>query len=144
MPTCQVGGLWYKSSILPLLKHACGESDWLLCWPYTPAEVSYQRWISGNVYHICLRKVWIRLTCVQQKLKKKSVPLVASCTILCELRSESDKLSPTQYRDRDAKRKTSTESFYRLESRSSIESIYERSVVFIHNSTMEQAALFNL
>ena len=97
--TCQAGGLWFKSGILALLKHACGESDWLLCWPYTLAEVSHQRWISGNVYNICLCKVWIRLptlalkpwgdvtrslkqghqwpqkwTCVQQKffLKKKS------------------------------------------------------------------------
>ena len=58
--TCQAGGLWFKSSIIPLLKHACGESDWLLCWLYTPAEVSHQRWISGNVYHIHLHKVRIR------------------------------------------------------------------------------------
>ena len=29
-------------------------------WLYTPAEVSHQRWISGNVYHVCLRKVRIR------------------------------------------------------------------------------------
>ena len=36
--TCQAGGLWFKSSILPLLKHVCGESDWLLSWPYTLAE----------------------------------------------------------------------------------------------------------
>ena len=127
---CQAGGLWFKSSILPLLKHACGESNWLLCWPYTPAEVSHQRWISGNVYHVCLHKVQIRLptlalkprgditrslkqgyqwpqkwTCVQQKFKKKKK---------CELRSESDKLSPTRYRDIDSKRKTLTERFFRL------------------------------
>ena len=25
------------------------ESDWLLCWPYTLAKVSHQRWISGNL-----------------------------------------------------------------------------------------------
>ena len=25
-------------SIPPLLKHACGEGDWLLCWQYTPAK----------------------------------------------------------------------------------------------------------
>ena len=25
-------------SIPPLLKHACGEGDWLLCWHYTPAK----------------------------------------------------------------------------------------------------------
>ena len=24
--------------IPPLLKHACGEGDWLLCWQYTPAK----------------------------------------------------------------------------------------------------------
>ena len=57
---CQAGGLWFKSGILPLLKHACGGSDWLLCWPYTPAEVLHQRWISGNVYHVHLCKVQIR------------------------------------------------------------------------------------
>ena len=57
---CQAGGLWFKSSNLPLLKHACGESDWLLYWLYTLAEVLHQRWISGNVYHVCLHKVWIR------------------------------------------------------------------------------------
>ena len=45
---------------------------------------------------------------------KKSVPLVASCTILCDLCSESDKLSPTRYRDIDSKRKTLTERFFRL------------------------------
>ena len=25
-------------SIPPLLKHTCGEGDWLLCWQYTPAK----------------------------------------------------------------------------------------------------------
>ena len=29
--------------IPPLLEHACGEGDWLLCWLYTLAEVSHQR-----------------------------------------------------------------------------------------------------
>ena len=43
MSACQAGGLWLKSSILPLLKHTCGESDCLLCWLYTLAEVSHQR-----------------------------------------------------------------------------------------------------
>ena len=37
----EVGGS--NPGILPLLKHACGEGDWLLCWHYTPAEVSHQR-----------------------------------------------------------------------------------------------------
>ena len=60
MSTCQAGGLWFKSSILSLLKYACGESDQLLCWLYTLAEVLHQRWISGNVYPVHLRKVWIR------------------------------------------------------------------------------------
>ena len=36
------------------------EGDWLLCWLYTPANMSHQRWISGNVYHVCLCKVRIR------------------------------------------------------------------------------------
>ena len=58
--TCQAGGLWFKSGILPLLKHACGESNRLLCWLYTLAEVSHQRWISGNIYHVYLHKVRIR------------------------------------------------------------------------------------
>ena len=31
-------GLQFKSSILPLLKHAPGESDRPLCWPYTLAK----------------------------------------------------------------------------------------------------------
>ena len=43
-----------------LLKHTCGEGDWLLCLHYTPAKVSHQRWISGNVYHVCLCEVQIR------------------------------------------------------------------------------------
>ena len=54
----EVGGS--NPGIPPLLKHACGEGDWLLCWHYTPANVSYQRWISGNVYHVRLRTVQIR------------------------------------------------------------------------------------
>ena len=58
--TCQAGGLWFKSGILPLLKHTCGESDQLLCWLYTLAEVLHQRWISGNVYHVHLSQVRIR------------------------------------------------------------------------------------
>ena len=57
---CQAGGLWLKSGILSLLKYACGERDWLLCWLYTLAEVLHQRWIAGNVYHVCLHKVRIR------------------------------------------------------------------------------------
>ena len=36
--------------IPPLLKHACGEGDWLPFWHYTLAKVLHQRWISGNVY----------------------------------------------------------------------------------------------
>ena len=47
-------------SIPLLLKHTCGEGNWLLCWHYTPAKVLHQRWISGNVYHVHLSKVWIR------------------------------------------------------------------------------------
>ena len=39
-----------KFNVAPLLKHACEESDRLLCWPYTPAKVSHQKWISRNVY----------------------------------------------------------------------------------------------
>ena len=45
-----------------MLKHACGEGDWLLCWHYTPAKVSHQRWVSGNIYYVHLHKVWIRQT----------------------------------------------------------------------------------
>ena len=54
----EVGGS--NPGIPPLVKHTCGEGDWLLCWHYTPAKVLHQRWISGNVYHVCLCIVWIR------------------------------------------------------------------------------------
>ena len=37
----EVGGS--NPGIPPLLKHACGEGDWLLCWQYTPQKVSHQR-----------------------------------------------------------------------------------------------------
>ena len=32
----EVGGS--NPGIPPLLKHACEEGDWLLCWQYTPAK----------------------------------------------------------------------------------------------------------
>ena len=57
---------------LPLLKHTCGESNWLLCWPYTLAEVWYQRWISGNIYHIHLCKVWIRPVAVAEWVARQT------------------------------------------------------------------------
>ena len=47
-------------SIPPLLKHACGEGDWLLCWHYTLAKVSHQRWILGNIYYVRLCQTRIR------------------------------------------------------------------------------------
>ena len=47
-------------SIPPLLKHTCGEGDWLLCWHYTLAKVSHQRWISWNIYYICFCQAQIR------------------------------------------------------------------------------------
>ena len=55
----EVGGS--NPGVPPLLKHTCGEGNWLLWWYYTSAKVLHQRWISRNVYHICLCKVWIRL-----------------------------------------------------------------------------------
>ena len=39
--TKEVGGS--NPGIPPLLKHACGEGNWLLCGLYTPAEVLHQR-----------------------------------------------------------------------------------------------------
>ena len=54
----EVGGS--NPSIPPLRKHTCGEGDWLLCWHYTLAKVSYQRWISGNLYYIRLYQARIR------------------------------------------------------------------------------------
>ena len=48
------------SSVRPLLKHTCGESNQLPWWPYTLAKVSHHRLISGNVYHICLCQMRIR------------------------------------------------------------------------------------
>ena len=64
-----VGGLVFesRSSNLPLLKHTCRESDWLLCWSYTLAKVLHQRWISGNVYYACLFQVQIRLLTLSLK-----------------------------------------------------------------------------
>ena len=62
--------------IPPLLKHACGKGDWLLCWQYTPAK--------GVAPEVNLRKHILctpplkqgyqwphKWTCVQQKFKKK-------------------------------------------------------------------------
>ena len=57
---CRAVGQRLNPGIPPLLKHACDKGDWLLCWHYTPAKVSHQRWILGNIYHIHLRKVQIR------------------------------------------------------------------------------------
>ena len=56
------GGFMFesRSCILPLMKHACGEGDWLLCWQYTLVKVSHQRWISWNIYHIHFHQVEIR------------------------------------------------------------------------------------
>ena len=44
---------------------------WETNWPepYTPAKLSHQKWISGNVYHVCLRQVWIRLLSLALKPK---------------------------------------------------------------------------
>ena len=39
-------------------KNTCGETDWSLCWSYTPAKALHQRSILGN---ICLCQVQIRL-----------------------------------------------------------------------------------
>ena len=47
-------------SIPPQLKYTCGEGDWLLYCHYTLANVLHQRFISGNIYCICLCKVRIR------------------------------------------------------------------------------------
>ena len=35
-----------RSGNLPLLKHACGKSDWLLCWHYILAKVNLRECIS--------------------------------------------------------------------------------------------------
>ena len=48
-------------SLASYLKIACGESKWLLCWPYTPIKVLHQRSISWNIYHVPLCQVQIRL-----------------------------------------------------------------------------------
>ena len=53
-------------------------------WPSKGWQVSHQRWMSGNIHHICLIQVWIRLPTlalkprgvnqnIKQKLKKKYV-----------------------------------------------------------------------
>ena len=36
--------------IPPLLKHACGEGNWLLCWQYTPAKRCRTRGESQGMY----------------------------------------------------------------------------------------------
>ena len=56
-------------SSLALLKHACRESDWLLCWPYTPAKVSHHRQVSGSIHHVCHRQVQAAQRRHQQKSK---------------------------------------------------------------------------
>ena len=66
---CYAGGLPFESSLLPLLKHPCGESGRPLCWPYTLAKVSRQMWILGNVYHLCLYQLQIRLATLALKPK---------------------------------------------------------------------------
>ena len=44
-----------------LLSFSMWESYRLPCWPPRGRQVSHQRWISGNIYHVCLHQVWIRL-----------------------------------------------------------------------------------
>ena len=96
--TCQAGGLWFKSGILPLLKYAFGENDRLLCWLYTPApEVNLREHISHTPLQslnkaeptLALKprgdvtrspKEWYqwphKWTCVQQKLRKKNLAMI--------------------------------------------------------------------
>ena len=55
---CQTGGLWFKSCTLPLLKHACGESDWLAI--YTGKGVALEVNLRERISHTPLQ-AWIRL-----------------------------------------------------------------------------------
>ena len=57
-------GLPIKSSILPLLKHACEE---VTSWSSRDWQVLHQSWISGTVYHIHLHQMWIRLVTLALK-----------------------------------------------------------------------------
>ena len=38
-----------------------GNSNWPPCWPSTGRQKSHHRWISGNIHHICLCQLRIRL-----------------------------------------------------------------------------------
>ena len=91
---CQTGSRRFKSRLLPLLKHMW-EGDCLLCWQYTPAEVSLQRWISGNVsvapqMEMCPTKYFLkkttileisRILCWQNK-HKKSMCKINRCRVI--------------------------------------------------------------
>ena len=52
--------------IPPLLKHACGEGDWLLCWQYTPAK--------GVAPEVNLRE---RILCTPPPSANKAEPTLA-------------------------------------------------------------------
>ena len=49
---------WFKSCTLPLLKHACGESDWLAI--YTGKGVALEVNLRERISHTPLQ-AWIRL-----------------------------------------------------------------------------------
>ena len=53
----EVGGS--NPGIPPLLKHECGEGDWLLCWHYTPAKVSHQRCLRLRTVRIRQNPLWL-------------------------------------------------------------------------------------
>ena len=61
------GGLPFQTGILPVLKMHVGNNDWVPYWPSRDLQVSYQRGISGNLHHLCLCQVWIRLPTVCYK-----------------------------------------------------------------------------
>ena len=51
----------------PTAETHLGNSDWLPCWPSGGQRVSHQRWISGNIHHIHLCQVRIRLSTLALK-----------------------------------------------------------------------------
>ena len=55
-----------NSGIPPLLKHACGEGNWLLCWQYTPAK--------GVALEVNLRE---RILCTPLPSVNKAEPTLA-------------------------------------------------------------------
>ena len=47
-----------------------GNNDWLSCWLSRGQQVSHQRWILGNIHHVCLCQAWKRLPTLALKPRR--------------------------------------------------------------------------